>query len=369
MKIYQGNVFLLALLFITIMAWVYCQSPDSGSAESILSGSGTDSVAFICRDREKILSLEEIMSLDAVMEEIVVGDPENGEKRFPVRGAELESILNHLGENINDLYSIRLVARDGYMSEIPQNILIKRKIIFVYEMEGRPLFESSGPIRIYIPQEEEMYWVKQIVKVVLIYPEEKPDKKEIKKIFFMETKFLELTEEDYDETGNLRAVKVSDLLAGSEIMGDISLFASDGLSKNEDFEIFKRGYIITKGDDSFSFRGKDIQKGMHVKGLVWIGAGETGYFSVAQGSKIFRQNALGGEAGIPLRDLTRRFGLKRSEKYILEAIDGKIAEIAHEDMERGIVYIMDNVAVYALFEGLFDRKPLKNILSIKAQDQ
>lgn len=372
MRVYQEIIILSGMLIFVILAGMYCRVPDEGASKRQKTGSSDsmnleaneDSVSFMCRTGEKKISLREIMEMEQIREEIITRDDSgNIERRFPVRGVLLEKMLSYLGEDINALSAVRIAARDGYAVEIPRDILGKRNIILAYEMEGKPLFEGSKPIRIFVPGEEEMYWIKQAVRISLIYLKEGPGKIEISKIIFMETRFLNLDKEDYGKDG-MKAVKTPDLLSGIKEPARISLLASDGLEKNEDYELFSRGRIVIEGEDAPSFRGQDIPKGMHVKNLLWIGAGETGFLSIARGSGIFHGKNISDHKGILLKEIAEKFTLKKAEIYLLESKDGSIIEISPEDMGKGIAFTAEDGGVSCVFENIFEGKPIEDIISI-----
>lgn len=372
MRVYQEIIILSGMLIFVILAGIHCRVPEkgasrshkAGSSESVYPEANEDSVSFIYRTGERKFSLHEIMSMDEIREEIITRDDSgNIEKSFSVRGVLLARMLDYLGEDINNLSAVRIEARDGYAVEIPRDILGKRKIILAYEMEGQPLFKGSKPIRVFVPQEEEMYWIKQAVRVHLIYSEENSGNNEISRIIFMETRFMDLDREDYGKDG-LKAVKTTDLMPGVKENESISLLASDGLKKNENYDVFSRGLIVIEGEDAPSFRGHDIQKGMHVKNLLWAGTGETGFLSIIQAKNIFSENAVADQRGILLKDIADKFRLRTAEIYILESKDGTVTEISLKDMEKGIAFYAENANVSCVFEDVFEGKPIEDVVSI-----
>lgn len=230
------------------------------------------------------------------------------------------------------------------------------------------MHEDTRPIRAFIPEEEAMYWVSNLVEIELVgYDAEISDQEAstLEEINFLETLVLELDEIDYEGEDEGKAVKTSDLFSDLDTTQDVYLLASDGFDKNEEYKTFIDAYILTEGDNTPAFRSPELPRGMHVRDLVWILTGETGFFSVEQGMEKFEEMSVEDDTGVSLKDLVDKFGLSESDKYELEAIDGYSVEIDREDLSSGIVYIRDSGEVSSAFDGLPRSKAVKDLLSIR----
>lgn len=194
---------------------------------------------------------------------------------------------------------MRFVAGDGYMIEVPHEILAARDIIFAYEIDGKPLAEKAKPIRAVLPEERAMYWVRNLKTVEIL--EDRPAQA-LDKLLFIESAAASLEQHDYAYYESLdKAVLGSDLFAGETLNGPVDtvrLKPGDGLEKNEKTEVFKQGYLKITGEEIPAFVSPDIPKGMHVKDILWLSCADVGYFSVEEGYSYFTSKQLEDKKGI-----------------------------------------------------------------------
>lgn len=309
-------------------------------------------------------TVAELKEMEAVTEEIVRTD--DGEtEQYPIKGVALDVVLESLDINAADLETIRLIAGDGYAVEVPNEILTQRTVILAYEIDGEPLREDTRPIRVFIPEEEAMYWVRNTVEISVSEKDSQPGAA-LQKLVFFETLLANLDVVEYEEGG--QAVTTADLFAGAQAGENVSMLAADGFEKNEEHATFIEAYIVFEGDDNApAFRGPDLPRGMHVKDLVSIASGDSGFLFVEKGMEYFTAAEVEGNAGISLADLAEQFGLE-ADVYILEAVDGYTVEISGEDLSLGIVYINDDGQVTSRFDGLPKNTAVKDLLSLQAAD-
>jgi len=104
---------------------------------------------------ERSVSVEEIKKLPSVEKEVVMVRKGGAQETFTVKGVLLADLLRTMGKDQSALGSIRLVAGDGYMIEVPSGILAVRDVILAYEKNGQPLEEEYRPLRIVILKSEE----------------------------------------------------------------------------------------------------------------------------------------------------------------------------------------------------------------------
>ncbi len=372
---YIKNTILMAILFIIAIMFLICCRKERyyrDDAETVnkngkmLNGPDNGLIKISDKDGEEEVSIKDIMALEAVNEEIITRDDKgNVEREYTVKGVLFDDLVRFLGKDYEDISSIKLNAKDGYMVEIPEPVIRKKRIILAYEMDNKPLFEKSKPIRVFIPGEEEMYWARGIVKISIKYYEDDPGDAQISKLVFLETKLSLLDKSDYQQSGQ-KAVKASDILDDAQFSETVFFSASDGLEKNEDLTTFIKGFLITEGEDAPSFKGPDIKLGMHVKNIVWFSSGDTGYFSFYQGAKIFDSEEFAGHKGILLRRIGERYHLRNAKIYLIKSLDGKSTELKAEDYEKAVIFQRAGEGISIIFGAINAPVVTANIISVEA---
>ncbi len=97
-----------------------------------------------------------------------VRDSEGRDTEIQIYGPTLQQVLQLVDEGIEGLGGVRLVAADGYWIDVPADILTFAQIIIAYRVDGVLLDEEDGPLRVFIPGESTMYWVRNLVEIELL---------------------------------------------------------------------------------------------------------------------------------------------------------------------------------------------------------
>jgi len=248
MRIIKRLIFIAIVAFLMMSLLFAGCSGNAAKSDAAGTESSDGSLTILWQGEETIISISEIMDLNAVEREAVTIDSDNKESIRQVKGVLLEELLEkYLDISLSDIYSMRFTAGDGYAIEIPPEIVQEREVILAYEMYGKTLDENKKPLRAVIPDERTMYWVGNLVEVKLI---EGHDIKEITGIVFIDSLIKVLETQDYDYYGsNDRAVLTADLLMEfreEQEQDFIIMLSSDGLEKNEEKEIFKTKWHVGK---------------------------------------------------------------------------------------------------------------------------
>ncbi len=329
-----------------------------------------DVITFTFGGQETEYTVAELRALAPVTEEITRWDDEgNITSQYPVKGVLLETVLADMGIDIDDLDAIRFVAGDGYAVEVPKAVFADKMVILAYQIDGEALFEGTAPLRAFIPGEEAMYWVKNLTQVVL-NPGAETGAEVIEQIFFFETLLAGLEPSDYEAEEDAMAVTTAEVFAGVNPSDSVFMLASDGFEKTEEYGVFIAEFIVTQGQNTPAFRGPDLPRGMHVRDLVWMSSGDTGFLVVENALEFFELDQVEEFIGVNLLELVEYFGLKQADSYILEASDGFSVEIAHEDLDKGIVYIReDSGQVATRFDDLPRNTSIRDLMSLRPADQ
>ncbi|WP_353892859.1 molybdopterin-dependent oxidoreductase [Proteinivorax hydrogeniformans] len=361
----QKLLAIICVLLLTMGAIVGCSTEEKAISEY---PTVEDVITILSSSQGKTeISVMELMELQETTEKIIRRDDDGEiEEEYTIKGALFEDVLKSIDQDIKSIETIRLTASDGYSLEVPNHILAKRDIILAYEIKGDPLHEESRPIRVFIPEEESMYWVSSLVEIKLENGEPTQEKNnELGKIKFFESVISEMEELPYDGSEDKKSVKGSKFLEKIDASGDVYMLATDGFDKNEEYETFKDAFIVTQGENTPAFRSPDLPRGMHVRDLVWLSVNNTGVFSVERGKEIFDEYEVGENNGINLQVLVEEYGLKKADKYLLEAADGFSAEVTYEDLASGIVYIRESKEVASEFDFLPRNTAVRDLLFIK----
>lgn len=319
------------------------------------------------------ISVADLMELESISQEIIRKD-DNGNTvdQYPIKGVLLEKVLAHLNISSENLNTVRVTAGDGYSVEVPNNILASRKVILAYEIDGEHLQGNTRPIRVFIPEEETMYWVRNTVKISLtrgVSGGKNPPAGEttsLDTLIFFDTLVSTLESVDYTAEAGAKAVKASELYENVQATSLVNMLASDGFKKNEEYSTVVGGYIVYQGENAPAFRDPDLPRGMHVRDLVWMTSGDTGFVFFGPGLDYFETAEFDGNVGVSLKDLVEQIGLKLTDTYVIESVDGYTVEINYDDLEAGIVFFRESGELSTFFEGLPKNTGVKDLLSIRA---
>lgn len=82
-------------------------------------------------------------------------------------GPLLTDVLAKNGIDINDYEAIGVTGRDNYYSMISKDIIRNRDIILGIMFDGEEIIREEKPVRIVVPDEMGVYWVKMVNKIDL----------------------------------------------------------------------------------------------------------------------------------------------------------------------------------------------------------
>lgn len=359
------GIILIAVMLLGLLSG--CASPSNEG--KVVSGQGTsdDKILIVGLEEKEIeITVEKLRTYESVTREVTSVNSSGKENKFKATGCLLEDVLKDLGYSQKSLQSIRLVAGDGYSMDVPKEVVNLRDIILAYEIDGEELEDKSKPIRVVIPEERAMYWVRNLSKIEVL---ESVEQSTSKKIIFLEAVADLVSQEDYiyyDSTD--KAIKIEELASNYINQKDSSstyIKAVDGLEKNETISIFNSGYIKITGKDAPMFLSPDVPKGMYVKNILWFSQGDVGFFSLKGGLELFETKAIDDKTGVSLLDVLKEAKLEEGKAYTLTAGDGYSVEIGAEDIKKGIVYFGKEGEIRTIFEGLPKNTNIKGLLSIE----
>lgn len=366
----EKKIFLF-LLFTLILLLTACSSSNTSDVEiskDVNSDLKNEIIITGLTEDELILTVEEIRELETVSKEVTSVNSSGEEKTFEATGTLLQNILEQQGFSQRDLMGIRFVAGDGYSIEVPKDILDKRDIILVYEIDGAPLESKSLPLRVVIPDERAMYWVGNLKTIEVL---EGVEKSEVSKILFLETLKETMNLEDYNYYNSVdKAIKTQDLLKNTEadnISETVYIKAADGLEKNETLSNFEVAYIKMTGSDIPTFLSPDMPKGMYVKDIFYFSYDTTAWISYEKAQEKLENLDVEKVKGIKVVDVLKEITFAEDQTYIFMATDGYVVEIDANDLSKGILYQDEKGRLNVFFEGLPKNTRVKDLLSIEVK--
>jgi hypothetical protein len=346
-----------------------CAGDGAGAETKVIKEEASLNLTIENNGEEVVISMEDILKLDAVEKEVTPVPKEDEEVNARlVKGVLLEDVFREFaGISQKDPEAIRLVAGDGYSIEVAKDLLQTREIILAFELDGEPLEGWEKPLRSVVPDVFEMYWVKNLEKIEVVEARSAAD---IEKIIMIESRISYITDQEYDYYGEEdRAVKISDLLLEFEVAPEnVYALGVDGLEKNEKPDIFKSAYLKYTGNDSPMFLSEDLPHGMWIKNILYFTYGSSTYFSLTAGFEALESETIEGINAVRLSGVISQCGLMPQDKYIFRALDNYSVEIEAGSIGQGYLYIQENGLPAVAFEGLEKNTKVKDLLYIGAAE-
>lgn len=291
------------------------------------------------QDQDFDVTLDDLKKLPAVTRYAEATQSNGEEVRVNATGPLLDTLLKKYGKSQQDFSRIRFTARDSYSIAVPSDILKNRQIILSYINDGKPLEDDWQPIRVVIPGERSMYWVKDMIRIDF---ETGSDKLPAKKLVFLDAAAQNLPQEDYRYNGSAdKAIKARDLVDkyGDGVSAqNVFIKAGDGLEKNETSTNFMSAYIKITGQDAPEFLAPNLPEGMMIHDVLVVNYGATAFFDYAEGVKALPRQMVGSRTEIALSEIIRQSGLTGAEDYLFTKTDGGGVMVATTDLGNGLVY-------------------------------
>ncbi len=315
------------------------------------------------------VTVDKIKELKKINKDVVLISSSGEETKFNVSGGLLKELLEKHGISQTELAGIRVTATDGYSMEIPSEVLKNRDIILAYEVDGRLLLKEDKHIKIVVPGERTMYWVRG-VSTIEIAGGETAVSKQVEKVLIFDAVISGLDKHEYEYYKNLdKAIKVNDLLNKFVQEGKEQVFikAADGLQRSETKETFKSAFIKITGKESPMFLSPDLPEGMHVKSILWFSSEGVAFLTMDKALETYSRLTQGDIEGISLEEVLEDIDLKQADSYIFTASDEHSVEISKDDIHKGILYKIDDGSTKVSFEGLAKNTTVKDLLSIEVK--
>lgn len=338
---------IMAVLLIASGLLAGCRNKTDTSSKAVPSASSVSAAEFIdingLENSDIKLSLAEIKAAK-VYTGVVTGENSAGKQlKFNIKGAYFSDILKKYGFSQQNLNGIRIEASDGYSIEVPHDVITARDIVLAYEEDGKPLSGGEGPIRIFIPNERAMYWVKGVTKLEIT---KTAVSNSVSGIYIMDSIYKPSDYQNYEYLG-----KTFNVLSTEKIITDypgsggsvVIMAAADGLVKNETKENFLKGVIDMTGGNAPEFFSSMLPAGMSVKNILYVKYGGSAFVF---GAKLIKK-----EGTATLDSLISSCGMTKSGNYILTYSGNKKLNINADSAKSYILNYDDSKGIYSVRDG------------------
>jgi len=310
----------VAILLLAALLCLAACAPKEETPDS------TQAITLTGLGEEIQLTARELKALPAIETEAFTHDSKNRERTNQVKGVLLDEVLRPHGKTQADFAALTVSSDDGYQVSIPNDVLVARRVIIAYEMDGYAI-----PLRLCVPEERTMYWVKNLSQLDFSSNQEA---QVCTKVIILETAVASLETVDFPYNANTdKAVKIRDLAEKYFVPSAefVSIMAKDGLSPTMTWEAFLDNLLKLDGDAAPLLGRPDSIGAMSIKGFKYALCGDTALIFVGDGTTV--------------KDILDILSIPVSGNFILTGEDGRTVVIsAAETAGVGIVISKDGTA-------------------------
>jgi hypothetical protein len=288
------------------------------------------------------VNIEELNNFEQVATDTTLYKTTGTEEKIKASGPLLKDVLKKKNVDINDFEAIGITGRDGYYAMISRDIIQNRDIILGIQFNGKEIKRDEKPVRVVIPDEMGVYWVKMVNKIDL-YTHISP--KDIANVHIFEALTRDIDPYYYEYYGSKdKSFLVGKILSKFDYVdpnGFFTMAGSDGLVKNETIAVVRdRYYIKTEGENGPMNISPSFKLGMNVK--------EMSLFSTTTDAVIFphvmmkvvgEENTPQGKA-MKLRKVLEEAGMVLDEGQALTITDEKGKEYPLQESEIESSYLL-----------------------------
>lgn len=283
------------------------------------------------------VNIEDLKTYPQVTTETILQKTTGVKIPIKAEGPLLKDILEKNGIDINNYEAIGITGRDNYYTMVSKDIIQNRDIILGIRFNDEEIIREEKPVRIVIPDEMGVYWVKMVNRIDL-YTHISP--KDIQNVHIFDALTRDIKPYYYEYYGSKdESYLVGKILSKFEYVDENGFFTMvglDGLVKNETISMVRdRYYIKTGGLNAPMNIGPAFKLGMNVK--------EMTHFSTTLDAVIFPemmikvmevQNIPQGKA-IRLKDVLEETGMiiESDDTFILLDTSGNKFPLSQDQLE------------------------------------
>ncbi len=213
------------------------------------------------------ITVEDLEDYEQVAVDTILAKTTGTRTDIKASGPLLSEVLASKGIDLGRYAALGVTGRDGYYAMLDKDILTNRQIILGTMVDGEGIPPEEKPVRIVVPDEMGVYWVKMVTRIDL-YEQVSP--KDIKNIYMFDALTRGIEPYYYEYYGSKdKSILVGSILDRFDAVdpnGFFTMLGSDGLEKNETIAIVRdRYYIKTEGNNAPMNIGPAFKLGMNVK--------------------------------------------------------------------------------------------------------
>jgi len=295
---------------------------------------------------ETMVPLVMIRELPQVTEQVIPLTSAGPAEPYSATGALLSDLLAEYGKGQDGLLGIRLLASDGYSVDVPREILLQRQIMLVHTVDAKPLADQGEALRVVIPGERAMYWVRNLTEIEIMGHVQFA---ETKTVYFLESLAARVPLIDYAYNGEVdQALRIGDTLEKLGLTGQptrILFTAADGFEKSETPGTFSSSYIKMTGEHAPLFLSPELPEGMQIRDIVCIIYADHAFVSLRQAFEYYQSVNVDNVKALPLAELLADLGMVQGERFRLTALDGSQTELEAEELMGGFLFFAESQIV------------------------
>lgn len=290
------------------------------------------------------------------------------EQELTAEGPLLDTVLADHGIKMSDYQGIGITARDGYYALISKDIMDNRKIILGYRFDGKEIIPEEKPIRVVVPDEMGVYWVKMVTSIDLY---EDISEKDIKSVKMFHALTRDIKPYLYEYYGSKdESIEIGKILAKLDHVdpkGFFTMDSSDGLMKNETINMVQsRYYIKVTGDNAPMNIAPNFKLGMNVKYMAFFSTTHDAVIFPHEMEKVVGTKDLEGQKGLPLDQVLITVGVLDSEEKSWELIStqGEKISVPGSELNKIILIEGKDQKVTAVYESRDGLKKVEDLLEV-----
>ncbi len=159
------SMIMVFLLFtFSVLGMAGCGSPEV-TKEALSADDDTQIVLHGLSGEDISVSVAELKELDSVTKKAEATRSNGEHLSVKATGPLLQTLVAKYGADLEDYSTVRFHAGDGYSIAMPSNIIQNDDIILSYYDNGVPHTAENGPVRVVVPGERAMYWVRMLTQI------------------------------------------------------------------------------------------------------------------------------------------------------------------------------------------------------------
>lgn len=294
------------------------------------------------------INTEDLKAFPQVTSETILQKTTGVKINIKAEGPLLKDILNKNGININDYEAIGITGRDSYYTMVSKDIIENRDIILGIRFDDKEILKEEKPIRVVIPDEMGVYWVKMVNRIDL-YTHISP--KDIQNVHIFKALTRDIEPYFYEYYGSKdESYLVGKILSKFDHVdqnGFFTMAGSDGLVKNETISMVRdRYYIKTGGDNAPMNIGPAFKLGMNVKEMSCFSTTTDAVIFPDVMIKVLDEEAVPQGKAVRLKKALEEAGMVLDDavSLVLTDMNGKVYPITPSQLENSYLIPTDNGA-------------------------